>query len=134
MICSEGAMNTRCNNGSGGEFSSPALSWRLVSRGHPALRVDLSEVECPPIPELGLLGIAAGAVHPGTVEKGRIEGQRHPHRRTAVAGIGGALKEEPSRSDIPGGKKGVAPRHESGDLFSRQLGSGGRPRSRQIRR
>ena len=50
------------------------------------------------------------------VQKGRIKGHRHAHRRTAVSGIGGALKEEPRRGNIPGSKKAVAAGHESGDL------------------
>ena len=40
------------------------------------------------------------AVHPGAIEKCRIKGHRHAHRRSAVTGIGGALKEEPGRGDI----------------------------------
>ena len=53
------------------------------------------------------------------VEKGRIKGHCHAHRRAAVAGIGGTLKEEPRRGDIPGSKKDITARHESSDLVGR---------------
>jgi hypothetical protein len=68
------------------------------------------------IPEGSLLGIAAQTAHPGAVEKGCIKSHRHAHRCAAVAGIGGALEEEPSRGNIPGGKKDIAARHESSDV------------------
>jgi hypothetical protein len=55
-------------------------------------------------------------VHSGAVEKGCIKGHRHAHRRTAVAGIGGTLKEEPRRGNIAGSEKAISASHESSDL------------------
>jgi hypothetical protein len=95
---------------------SAGLSGRLVCRGDSALRFDSTEIARTPIPEGGLLGIAAQTVHSGAVEKGCIKGHRHAHRRTAVAGIGGTLKEEPRRGNIAGSEKAISASHESSDL------------------
>ena len=85
----------------------------MSRRSGTALGFDLAEIPRTPIPKGSPLRIAAQAVHPGAVEKGRIKGYRHAHRRSAVACIGGALKEEPGRGNIARTEKGVAARHES---------------------
>jgi len=47
---------------------SAGRSGRLVCRGHSGLRLDSTEIARTPIPEGGLLGIAARPVHTGAVE------------------------------------------------------------------
>jgi len=51
-----------------------------------------------------------------SAEKRRIEGRPHPYGSLPVTGIGGALVKEPSRSEVPGVKEGVATGQELRDL------------------
>ena len=83
-----------------------------------------AEITGAPVPEGGLLRIAAQAVHAGAIEKSRVERHRHPDRCAAVSGICGTFEKGARRGDVAGVEESIAARRQSGNFGGRQLGGG----------